>query len=114
MEINNPYLEEKRKLITALSKLSSKDLRYDSANKILNEIIEKEREWLNATLGELFSKVEICSEKINEVKNDSQRKTVKAMQTYKDSCKLYKECYSLLLEIREIKKQVRNEIYYKR
>jgi len=112
MEIENPYLEIKRKLIVAKEKANTVD-KLEEISTTLKQIQTEERNFIINKLNELSSKVEKVSSKNLELKNDSERKIIKPMEIYKQSCNIYKECYSILLEIREIKKQVRNEIFYK-
>lgn len=120
MEINNPYIEDKRKLMVALDKeiRNNNQENIGKIKNVLNELEKEERIFLRDTLNQLGEKVESAAIKTSELANDVSRKIefkdtdIKLQDLYKRSCSLYKGCYNVLLEIREIKKQVRNEIYY--
>jgi len=141
-EINNPYLEDKRKLMVALDKaklearngstVSIRENNQDTIDKItpvLKEIEKAERIFLIEMLNKLSEHVEKKQIDISEISNDVDRTDlearsgstasnrtsdagVKPQDIYKRSCAMYKEIYNMLIECREIKKRIRDIIYY--
>lgn len=99
--IKNPYAEQKRDLL-----VSCKGDPDEKQKAQLEELEQKSREFVEQKLRELGNKVET----VREQKLEAPKGYPSISKQYKEMCRLYRECYSLLLDIRSNKKELREEL----
>jgi len=104
MKVNNPYTEEKRKLMLLLD--SEKDsVKRQVLTAQLETVEKKSRLWIQNILDKVQPKVDHVVAQKEEVQEISSPR-----QQYKTAISLYRYTSNILLELRELKKQCRLQL----
>ena len=104
MKINNPYLDRKRELVVILTKEDNPDAKlklqaeYDAVEK-------QSREFIQSLLEQKGKEIAVIKTQATMVKQNYP----KLKDQYKESVRLYQAANQVMLDIREIKWQIKTE-----